>query len=460
MSDENEEHNIEVMTDADFERALDALREEGSDEVGDLLKLMNENQMISWEEAERIMGDSNPEPVKSSLPAATRPTEPDNDTDVDSTIQRLYRNDPKLVEINLNNMKRTPIPQVKRILEAMCENTYMEKLSLANMGLYDMDIAPLLDVIENNDTLRCLNSCPQAPIFGRGQGGQPGVAFSTTAEKEIIDAIFQNKGLTKISINLRLPEGRHKVEQATIRNQEIRRILRRQAAAEAAQSKAAASTSATKTAKKPEEKEQPTTSKAAPPKPTTSKAGVEKPKEAKPTKMARKPSAAEEPEEETVLLRRKSSGSKALQEKQVSTVKPLAVAGAKPMAVASLKEREKLVPAADKTLTAAASKEKEKPFSTKEKPSTTTLAKEEEQTSPPKTKKVVKKKLSSASSKAEDSAEKQSTAVNSKPAAAESNKVEETTPRKLSRKKCHPSQPQNQLPIPNLTWPQESTQRH
>lgn len=33
MSDEE----TEIMTDADFERALDALREEGSEEVGDLL---------------------------------------------------------------------------------------------------------------------------------------------------------------------------------------------------------------------------------------------------------------------------------------------------------------------------------------------------------------------------------------------------------------------------------------
>lgn len=35
-------------------------------------------------------------------------------------------------------------------------------------------------------------------------------------------AIFENRGLIKISMNLRLPEARHKLEQATIRNQEIR----------------------------------------------------------------------------------------------------------------------------------------------------------------------------------------------------------------------------------------------
>lgn len=107
----------ELMTDADFEHALDLLHEEGGEDVGDLLskailnfiglflELMNENRIISWEEAEKILGESSNEPIKSSLPQQTRPTEPDNETDVDWCIQKLQQNDPKLIEINLNNMK-------------------------------------------------------------------------------------------------------------------------------------------------------------------------------------------------------------------------------------------------------------------------------------------------------------------------------------------------------------------
>ncbi|VDK47689.1 unnamed protein product, partial [Cylicostephanus goldi] len=62
-----------------------------------------------------------------------------------------------------------------------------------------------------------------------------GVSFATVAEKEIIDSIVANKGLTKVSINLRLPEGRHKVENATLRNGEYKRVLRREAALRAKQ---------------------------------------------------------------------------------------------------------------------------------------------------------------------------------------------------------------------------------
>ncbi|TKR86491.1 hypothetical protein L596_011075 [Steinernema carpocapsae] len=244
MSDDEE-----VMTDADFERALDALKEQEQEgEVGELLKMMNENRMISWEEAEQILGDTGTAPVKSSLPEQTRPTEPDNDTDVDESIRRLQNNDPELTQINLNNMKRTPIPQIQRLIAAIQENTHLEKLSLANMGLYDGNVEPLIDVIENNVTLRSINletNYLSAQFFSRlfqaalknqsleeVKAVNQGVSFATNLEKEIIDAIFENRGLTKVSINIRLPEGRHKIENATLRNGEIKRVLRRQAAEE------------------------------------------------------------------------------------------------------------------------------------------------------------------------------------------------------------------------------------
>uniref|UniRef100_A0A915MEP0 Tropomodulin n=2 Tax=Meloidogyne TaxID=189290 RepID=A0A915MEP0_MELJA len=159
----------DIMTDADFEKAMAALQEEGDEEVNELI------------------GETSNEPIKSSLPQQTRPTEPDNDTDVE----------------------RTPIPKIKRMIEAIKENEYLEKLSLANMGLYDMDLEPLIEAALNNQSLEEIKAVNQ------------GVAFSTQTEREIIEAIMQNRGLTKVSINLRLPEGRFKVEQATIRNQEI-----------------------------------------------------------------------------------------------------------------------------------------------------------------------------------------------------------------------------------------------
>ncbi|KAK6039829.1 hypothetical protein COOONC_22666, partial [Cooperia oncophora] len=109
----------EIMTDEDFVKAIEEMAEE----------------------AERILSDTGNSPVKSSLPEQTRPTEPDNDTDVEQCVQRLLDNDPTLKEVNMNNMKRTPIPQIRRLLEALAYNEHCERLSLANMGLYDNDVA-------------------------------------------------------------------------------------------------------------------------------------------------------------------------------------------------------------------------------------------------------------------------------------------------------------------------------
>lgn len=244
-----EQQNLrDVMSDTDLMDAIEALREqEPNGEVGELLKMMSENRIIGWEEAEQILGGGTYEcPIKSSLPQQTRPTEPDNDTDVDWSIQQLQLDNPKLIQVNLNNMKRTPIPQVKRLLSAIKDNTHLEKIALANMGLYDHDCEPIFDVLENNTTLKSINletNYLSGDFFARlfraalvnqtleeVKAVNQGVTFATTAEREIIDAIFENRGLIKVSINLRLPEGRHKIEKAMIRNQEIRRILRRQAA--------------------------------------------------------------------------------------------------------------------------------------------------------------------------------------------------------------------------------------
>ncbi|CAJ0937092.1 unnamed protein product, partial [Mesorhabditis belari] len=102
------------MTDEDFLNAMDDLSLDNEGDVGELLKAMNENHMISWEEAERILADTSNEPIKCSLVEQSRPTEPDNDTNVDRCIQQLQANDPGLKQINLNNMKRTPSAAIEK----------------------------------------------------------------------------------------------------------------------------------------------------------------------------------------------------------------------------------------------------------------------------------------------------------------------------------------------------------
>ncbi|KAI6227497.1 hypothetical protein M3Y99_01247400 [Aphelenchoides fujianensis] len=313
----------ELMTDEDFEQALELLCDDFADpETKRAVAMMaNEAHIISWEEAEQMLCDEDT-PIKSSLPQQTRPTEPDNDTNVDDSIRRLQQNDPKLVKVNLNNMKRTPVPQIKRIIEAIGQNEHIEMLSLANMGLYDLDVEPLIRVLELNESLRVLNLETNylsgeffARLFEAALKNQTleevkavnqGVNFSTVSEKQIIKAIFANRGLLKVSFNFRLPEGRFKVDKAIMRNNEIRRVLRRQATEEA---RKAAEGSAPPAAKKPpvvavpppppeppKEKKPPVIIKTAPSLLRTAGAALEsKPPEEPPKVEPEKPKVAAEP---------------------------------------------------------------------------------------------------------------------------------------------------------------------
>lgn len=132
--------------------------------------------------------------VKSGLPQHTRPTEPENETDVSDCVARLAKNDPTLKEVNINNMKappfplpastpcpmeawtlqRTPIPEIQKLIYSLKENTFCRKLSMANIGLTDTGaevrlplsrlscsegclFQPLLEVLRENETLVHLN---------------------------------------------------------------------------------------------------------------------------------------------------------------------------------------------------------------------------------------------------------------------------------------------------------------
>ncbi|GMR58885.1 hypothetical protein PMAYCL1PPCAC_29080, partial [Pristionchus mayeri] len=374
----------EVMDDHEFLSALEQLHATEDSDVAELLKMMNENRIISWEEAEQILGDTQTV-VKSSLPEQTRPSEPDNDTDIERCVQQLNDNDPNLKKVNLNNMKRTPIPSIKRLIEAVAYNTVLEELSLANLGLYDTNCEMLPAVLEINTTLKKLNLETNylsgdffAKLFKAACVNQTleevkavnqGVSFATTAEKEIIDAIVENRGMIKISLNLRLPEGRHKIENATLRNGEIKRVLRREAAARA---KKEAEEAAKKP--KPETKSIRSVSKAAPlpkkpaavpskpvpppPKPLPTAKPVPKPEPAKAKAVPEKPKAkSEKPKAVPEKPKAEPEKPKAVPEKpKVEPEKPKAVPKAVPA-----KPEPKPSPVAAKSKAASPPKEVPKP---------------------------------------------------------------------------------------------------
>lgn len=119
------------------------------------------------------------------------PQDPPNNTDVEESIKRVKDDDPKLIELNLNNIKvriwaeqhygddsrhnqlkiifvffsflflicaqNISDEKFEQLISALPENEHLEVLSLTNVGLNDRTALLLADAIEKTKTLRVLN---------------------------------------------------------------------------------------------------------------------------------------------------------------------------------------------------------------------------------------------------------------------------------------------------------------
>ncbi|XP_061625350.1 tropomodulin-1 isoform X4 [Phyllopteryx taeniolatus] len=85
------------------------------------------------------------------------PDEEPNSTDVEDTLIRMKRNDPDLVEVNLNNIKNIPIPTLKAYAQALIENTVVERFSIVGTRSNDPVAFALAEMLKVNTTLKSLN---------------------------------------------------------------------------------------------------------------------------------------------------------------------------------------------------------------------------------------------------------------------------------------------------------------
>lgn len=105
------------------------------------------------------------------------PQDPPNNTDVEESIKRVKDDDPKLIELNLNNIKvhisflcfkyevsnfwynfqNISNEKFSQLIESLSSNEHLEVLSLTNVGLTDRHAMQLAEAIEKSQTLRVLN---------------------------------------------------------------------------------------------------------------------------------------------------------------------------------------------------------------------------------------------------------------------------------------------------------------
>lgn len=83
--------------------------------------------------------------------------EPPNPTNVEETLKRIKNNDPRLVDVNLNNIKNIPIPTLKEFAKALESNTHVKAFSIAATRSNDPVAVAFADMLKENHTLKSLN---------------------------------------------------------------------------------------------------------------------------------------------------------------------------------------------------------------------------------------------------------------------------------------------------------------
>ncbi|GAU94139.1 hypothetical protein RvY_05966-2 [Ramazzottius varieornatus] len=160
--------DIGLELDEEYEKALDDASEEDLVDLAAILGLhgmLNQTQYQAAYEDPEKRSNNNGLPkgsgkfqaiAKSDMPKFM-PPEPDNNTDVEATIEQVKSNDPSLKELNWNNIRNISIERFHQLAEGLRTNTHLESLSLANTRMTDTAAKPFIQALEDNKTLKIFN---------------------------------------------------------------------------------------------------------------------------------------------------------------------------------------------------------------------------------------------------------------------------------------------------------------
>lgn len=200
-----------------------------------------------------------------SAPLKHVPLEPDNDTDVDESIQRLARNDSSLTTLNLNNIKvgrkkkediffrldltisfssfkNISHEKMIRLIEAVKDNTHLQILSMSNIDMPDAVAKQIIPMLEENRTLLTLNiesnllTSPMIADICRATlnnqtlidlrlSNQRSQILGTKVEMEIANIVAQNSTILRLGLHLHTLGPRSKIQDVLTRNWDQRKFI-------------------------------------------------------------------------------------------------------------------------------------------------------------------------------------------------------------------------------------------
>ncbi|XP_044635102.1 tropomodulin-1 isoform X3 [Equus asinus] len=152
----------------------EALANASDAELCDIAAILGMHTLMSNQQYYQALGSSsivNKEGLNSVIkPTQYKPVpdEEPNSTDVEETLERVKNNDPKLEEVNLNNIRNIPIATLKAYAEALKDNSYVKKFSIVGtrsndpvafikMGRTDILTMALAEMLKVNKVLKTLN---------------------------------------------------------------------------------------------------------------------------------------------------------------------------------------------------------------------------------------------------------------------------------------------------------------
>lgn len=243
---EEDEIEVELDLDLDYEQALAGASEA---ELVDLAAILGLHSMMNQDQYHasilnkgQKIGDK-----FESLVHATQPKclglEPDNDTNVDKTLDQVVKNDSSLRKLNWNNIKNISKEKFKRLFEGLKTNTNLEELSLANTDLTDGPVEILIQAVEQNKTLKSLNVesnyltprticdlvkalLPTQSILELRTVNQSPQVLGTKIEMEIAKLVEQNDTLLRLGIFFETADARIHVTAKLQKNSDAIRIKR------------------------------------------------------------------------------------------------------------------------------------------------------------------------------------------------------------------------------------------
>ncbi|KAF5895587.1 tropomodulin-2-like, partial [Clarias magur] len=231
-----EAHKEDVTTlDPELEEALSAVTDT---ELSDLAAILGVHTLVtstqSYDGTSSKDGHNNVIKGEKVKPVFD---EPPNPTNVEETLQRIKSNDPKLTEVNLNNIKNVPIPTLRDFAKAMEKNTHVKKFSLAATRSNDPIAVAFADMLRENKTLMSLNL---ESNFITGSGVQALVEalrdndtlseikidnqrqqLGTTVEMEIAKMLEANTSIVKFGYHFTQQGPRARAEAAITKNNDL-----------------------------------------------------------------------------------------------------------------------------------------------------------------------------------------------------------------------------------------------